>query len=500
MKGSMLTRTCEQLFRLSLQLYPAEFREQFADEMAAVFSGRLAETATGGWAWVLALAGRELSSVAGQAARERLAALRARPARLLQTASGPRLVLDAGWPVRLLKLLLAAAVVMIVGAMLFPIGFQYLWQRVETSPKVNEVALADLNGDGPLDAFIGVGRGGMPFPAYALYNDGAGRLGHAAQAIGKWPGHSVALGDLNGDERVDALLDITAGGIVVFFGQPEGWREYGYLAAPGPTGVMRLRPVVGDLNGDGRLDVFAAGCCGRPSGESPDTVNNPYLPPYSQVWLQTDGGRLRAAQQVGDAPSGAAALADLDGDGSLDAFLANGRALVEGWESGPPQANAVWLNDGQGNFRDSGQRLGQADSRAVALGDLNGDGWVDAVVGNNGPSEVWLNGGVGLFADSGQRLGSGLTEHVFLADLDGDGDLDLLEAGPAQARAWFNDGRGQFEPGRQRLRYGADDAVAVGDLDGDGVADVLVVGVTTARVLANDGRGRFVAGPATRYR
>jgi hypothetical protein len=263
---------------------------------------------------------------------------------------------------------------------------------------------------------------------------------------------------------------------------------------------MRLRPVVGDLNSDGRLDVFAAGCCGRPPGETPDTVGNAYQPPYSQVWLQTAGGRLGAGQRVGEAPSNAAALADLDGDGSLDVFLANGRRLDPGWESGPPQPNTVWLNDGQGTFRDSGQQLGEAESTAVALGDLNGDGWIDAVVGNSGPDEVWLNGGQGLLADSGQRLGRGLTEYVFLSDLDGDGDLDLLAAGQTQARAWLNDGQGRFSLGRQRLRYSADDAIAVGDLNGDGVADVLVAGVETARVWANDGRGSFKAGPVMRYR
>jgi hypothetical protein len=262
---------------------------------------------------------------------------------------------------------------------------------------------------------------------------------------------------------------------------------------------MRLRPVVGDLNGDGRLDVFAAGCCGRPPGESPDTMAAAYQPPYSQVWLQTAEGRLRASQQVGEAPSHAAALADLNGDGHLDVFLANGRALGLGWEAGPPQPNTVWFNDGQGTFRDSGQQLGEADSTAVALGDVNGDGAADAVVGNQGTDEVWLNDGRGFFTDSGQRLGRGLTEYVCLADLDGDGDLDLVAAGETEARAWFNDGQGQFQPGRQRLRYSADDAVAVGDLNGDGLADVFVAGVETARVWANDGGGSFKAGALVRY-
>jgi hypothetical protein len=388
----------------------------------------------------------------------------------------------------------------VAGLVLFPAAVQFAWQRAENAPKVNQVALADLDSDGDLDAFLAVGRGSMPFPAYALYNDGAGQLNEKTERIGKWPGFSVALGDFTGDGRVDALLDITAGGIVQYLNDGGVFRRQNSLAETGPTGVMRLVPVIGDLNGDGRLDVFAAGCCGRPGGESPSTVGNAYQPPYSQLWLQTEGGRLRAGQVVGDAPSHAAALADLDSDGDLDVFLANGRPLNEGWVSGPPQPNTVWLNDGQGTFRDSGQRLGEADSWAAALGDLNGDGSADAVVGNRGPDEVWLNDGRGFLSDSGQRLGDGLTEEVFLADLDGDGDLDLFAASETTGRAWFNDGSGQFEPGRQRLRYSPDAAVTVGDLTGDGAADVLVAGVQSTQVWRNDGSGRFGAGASARYR
>ena len=61
----------------------------------------------------------------------------------------------------------------------------------------------------------------------------------------------------------------------------------------------------------------------------------------------------------------AISLIDLDGDGDLDAMIANRN-----------QGNRVWLNSA-GVFTDSRQRLGTHDSLAVSLSDLDGDGDAD---------------------------------------------------------------------------------------------------------------------------
>ena len=78
------------------------------------------------------------------------------------------------------------------------------------------------------------------------------------------------------------------------------------------------------------------------------------------------------------------ALGDLDGDGDLDAMLA--------MLNGEPQT--VWLNDGAGNMT-ARYSFGAGSSIGLALGDLDGDGDLDAVVGENSAlsTTVWLNGG-----------------------------------------------------------------------------------------------------------
>ena len=81
----------------------------------------------------------------------------------------------------------------------------------------------------------------------------------------------------------------------------------------------------------------------------------------------------------------AVALGDLDSDGDLDAYIT---ASYSGAET-----NRVWANSGSGTYTDSGQALGTNASTDVALGDLDGDGDLDAYVANNAQgNRVWING------------------------------------------------------------------------------------------------------------
>ena len=231
---------------------------------------------------------------------------------------------------------------------------------------------------------------------------------------------------------------------------------------------------LGDIDGDGDLDAVIAN--DFQSGKV-------YLNDGDGVF--SDSGQLLGDNQT---RSHAVQLGDLDGDGDLDAFF-----------TGLQQPNRVYINR-EGLLTDSGQALGESNTRGVALGDIDGDGDLDAVVANfDQPDVVWLNDGQGGFTDSGQALSAFFTEDVALADLDGDGDLDAVLANNMgqSNRVLINDGEGGFTDSGRAVGNGGSYCIAIGDVDGDGDLDILIGNAVSAGggqpdpLFLNDGDALF---------
>jgi len=373
----------------------------------------------------------------------------------------------------------------------------------------NTTDLADLDGDGDLDVILHNVRTESEFTAFAVttlwFNQGDGQfVARRLEGTQGESGWDSAAGDVDQDGDVD---------LVVFPGWSLRWILNQGGAQGGQAGEFRANNVVGapeklaqfgsvllgDLNNDGQVDGVVVGCCGRvftldPDDDSPNIswrwINEwdstgGLAPPYNTSVLSAlDGLAMRSA-----------ALGDLDGDGDLD-LLAAVIAPRQGRNRDP--ADRVLMNDGWGDFTDSGQRLGETDSTTVALGDLDGDGDLEALVGTGRGAMVWINQGgaqggqEGTFALSGQEVSGSQTRAVFLSDLDGDGDLDALIAGRRQAAIWWNDGQAAFTRSSQRFRYSKRHGLAVGDFNGDGRPDIFAAAYSSdSRVWFNQGDGTF---------
>jgi uncharacterized repeat protein (TIGR01451 family) len=225
-----------------------------------------------------------------------------------------------------------------------------------------------------------------------------------------------------------------------------------------------VRVALGDLDSDGDLDSVWA---------SQETY---------EVWLNDGAGSFTdSGQTLGDLEEPALALGDLNGDGHLDILANDG-------------GTRVWLNDGTGVFTDSGHSLGLPVDQAV-LGDLDGDGDLD-VMKNGLGTEIWLNDSTGVFTESNQVLEPiNFVSHVALGDLNNDGTLDALLGTDEDGSVWFNDGNGTFAEGGQ-IPSGASDwttDASLADLNGDGNLDVVLTRLFSdaymGEVWLNEGDG-----------
>lgn len=299
----------------------------------------------------------------------------------------------------------------------------------------HRVLLADIDGDGDLDAYehnFGTDR--------LWLNDGRGTFSDSGQTIGEpsniYVGDS-AFGDIDGDGDLD-LVDVVAGTCRIYLNNGSGTFSLSPSAfAPFASSEILL----GDLDGDGDLDIYVASAS---SSNGDDRLfRNDGTGNFTQMGTLSSDKTLESA------------MGDLDGDGDLDIY-----DFTNGY---------VWKNDGTGSFV---RHADYADSQHGVLGDLDGDGDLDVVLGNDGNNQILFNDGAGNFTDSGQSLLSGDSFDLALADLDGDGDLDLVDANGADGdrnRLWVNNGSGVF--GQATILSSGSASVALADLDNDGDID-----------------------------
>ena len=415
--------------------------------------------------------------------------------------------------------------------------------------------LLDYDNDGDLDVYLVQGRmlgdgsvrnGGMP-AANAAASEPGGRLFRNDLRVEADGTRSVRFSDVTERSGIDApgygmgvaAADVTNDGCTDLYLTNLGPNQLFRNNCDGTfTDVSESSGAVGggwsvsaafvDYDRDGWLDLYVGnyvqysietdrpctGLAGRRDYCTPEV----YAPQADRLYRNRGDGRF--TDETATALSGAAfgpalgvSTADFDGDGWLDIYVAN-----------DVHANLLWMNRGDGTFRDGGLLSGAAlsgdgvaeASMGVDAGDFDNDGDFDLFMTHlpNEGNNLYENDGAAFFEDVSIRTGLGPASHgrtgfgAAWFDFDNDGWLDLLAVNGAIEAI---DGRGDhpfpYDETNllfRNLRNGRFEDVtdsagaalrlseisrgaAFGDIDNDGDADVVVSNNTgRARLFVNE--------------
>lgn len=379
----------------------------------------------------------------------------------------------------------------------------YVAQPTATSVIRGAPSVGDLDGDGDMEIVIGVGTTGSA----QLYdrpdvNGALVVLDHTGQLVDGWPflphdqvgndfdgytdavAASPALGDLDGDGTLEIVASSFDMRIYAWHhdGTPVvGWPKFVRDTVWSPVGLA-------DLNDDGALEVVVL----VPTHVEPafDTIDG------GELRIYEGDGRLLCKHQIDQGFVSAPAIGDIDGDGALEIVTGTGdwyEGVGRGWE--------VYVFDGRCNPRPGWPQPTQGYMRsAPALADLDSDGNLEIIATSGTINWGTLDRRIYAWhADGSFVRGFPMVPRDFfdtssyplspiVADWDGDGVPEIFTSLAWEVAGVDANGR-QFTyygwpdgPSGQKTLWGnyqLSNDPAIGDIDGDSHLELVIASVAT---------------------
>jgi gliding motility-associated-like protein len=386
-----------------------------------------------------------------------------------------------------------------------PFIISYLDGTIGTQPKQDlanvaqphSVATGDLDGDGKPDLVVANSSGNTLsiYPNASL--GGSATASSFADKIDFITGASpsgVAIGDLNGDGKLDISVANAADNTVSVF---QNTSVTGSITKSSfankidlPTGAGPRSLAIGDLDNDGRVDLAVA----NSAGNTVSVIHNL----STNSLLNTDSFRPKVDFVTGNLPN-SVAIGDLDGDGKFDLAVANNASNTV---SVLRNTSAIGVIS-SASFASKIDFTSGAQPYSVAIGDLDGDGKADFAVANNTSNTVSVllntsaigNITTASFAAKVDFATGSKPSGLAIGDMDGDGKADLVLSNSASntvslLRSEATSGvinaasfaiKFDLATGMQPV------SVLIGDLDGDGKLDLATANLSdnTISILRN---------------
>jgi hypothetical protein len=272
---------------------------------------------------------------------------------------------------------------------------------VGASPKA--IITGDFTGDGVADIATLNHNNPLQGGVSVFVGNGAGQFEGARTSAAIGAGHALSAGDFNGDAKLDLVVSSDSlNRTAILLGQGTGFFQPSTLISS-TVGAEGL--AVADFNQDGRQDFAVASASAGQVAVFIGNGNGTFKAPVTHAIA---GGAGRAI---------AVASGDIDHDGRPD--------LVVATQSGLDHL-AVFIGNGDGTFQgERGYTQGVSSADAMELADVNGDGYLDAVAVGGDVASVVLGAGDGRFLNPVTRSIGSQADAMALGDFNGNGALDL---------------------------------------------------------------------------